>query len=193
MAVAASLPELWRTRENLGFVEGFDLSPANVLLGAVGVGEAGHQRHLPVLPYTIWQCGGAYRELSKRTELLEFEFLTPMSSGEGEVILECPAQPAAAASDSNHVIHAVIFWMEYGLCDKGAADDDSRGKGESDTQLWISDHPDRVGVPKPSHQGVMLLQQPVMLSAGGKRLRLRSSFNVHDGDMEFGFFDETDI
>ena len=39
-AVAASLPELWRTRSHLGQVEGFDLTPANRTLGVVG-GEEG--------------------------------------------------------------------------------------------------------------------------------------------------------
>ena len=39
-AVAASLPELWRTRSHLGHVEGFDLTPANRTLGVVG-GEEG--------------------------------------------------------------------------------------------------------------------------------------------------------
>jgi hypothetical protein len=34
--VAASLPQLWRTRAAVADVEGLDLSPANGLLGALG-------------------------------------------------------------------------------------------------------------------------------------------------------------
>ncbi|KAG2424741.1 hypothetical protein HXX76_014314 [Chlamydomonas incerta] len=41
MAVAVSLPELYRTRTALGRIEGLDLSPANNVLGVVGGGGGG--------------------------------------------------------------------------------------------------------------------------------------------------------
>ena len=190
MAVAVSLPELWRTRARLGSVEGFDLDPANRLLGAVGSKESdgGHGLgNLPVvLPYPIWQCGGAYRELSQRAALLDFDFSSPMLSGDGVVTLECPALDGAGPPReiSHHSIHAVVLWMDYGLDDVSARGDvfqvDDKFGG-----CWLSDQPDWTGLPKPSHQGVMLLQRPVTVVKATKNLRIKSSFSAHNGDIEF--------
>ena len=193
MAVAVSLPELWLTRARLGSVEGFDLEPANRLLGVVGSEESeGGLGNLPVLPYPIWQCGGAYRELSQRATLQEFNFSSPMLSGDGEVTLECPAalDSSAGHGEVSHlaVVHAVVLWMDYGLYDD--ADLTARGEycHQFDDKLggcWLSDQPDGTGLPKPSRQGVMLLQRPVAVIKAAKNLRIKASFSAHDGNIEF--------
>ena len=129
-AVAASLPELWRTRSHLGHVEGFDLTPANRTLGVVG-GEEGplggasevepegaaasgkegapqqqqqqqrqHHGFLPVLPYPVWQCGGGYRELSQRATVMEFDFASAMADQAGSAELHWASTPPSAGGNN---------------------------------------------------------------------------------------------
>ncbi|PNH06042.1 Protein arginine N-methyltransferase 1.6 [Tetrabaena socialis] len=204
LAVAASLPELWRTRHALGHIEGLNLSAANAVLGVVGKTSAGgaalaelggatqlsggEQRArptdtdddegesasggggsgggggqpLPILPYSVWQAGGGYAELSQRAELLSLDCSGHLGDEEGGVVL-------TAACEST--CHAVVLWMEYDLA-----------SGSGQEGLRVSTAPSADGAPGPSVQGVYLLPQPVQLQRGS-RLHVAAEFDGLDADV----------
>ncbi|EFJ48213.1 hypothetical protein VOLCADRAFT_104892 [Volvox carteri f. nagariensis] len=212
VAVAAALPELWRTRCALGDVEGLDLSAANAVLGVVGapaeaeaeveaaagvqsgadsdddvwgdegsgddaerVGDganAGKVRQpLPILPYSVWQAGGGYQELSARQELFVLDCDGHLNDVEGNATLTVT---------HGSVCHAVVLWLEYDLGPSAAsaAENGTAGQG----RLVVSTAPAKDGGPTATVQGVYLLRQPVEVTHGS-RLHVTAQFDGLDADV----------
>ncbi len=187
MAVAVSLPDLWRSRSRLVQVEGLNLELANRLLGVVGA-ESGDPEDirsspLPVLPYAVWQCGAGYEELSERVTLVTFDFNEPLRDREGEAVLAwkredlpCSAWPSSGVNHNEgegggvRCCHAIVMWMDY-----------FSGSG-----LLLSQAPDRDGGPTPHTQGVLLLPKRVA-PLPSCCINLRATFSSENGDMEFRF------
>ncbi|GIL66647.1 hypothetical protein Vafri_20129 [Volvox africanus] len=242
VAVAAALPELWRTRRALGDVEGFDLSAANGVLGVVGAdggmrrsssgcgnsdnrgggggvsggrhitgpdddnddeddilggdvsrgvhgdadgsvcgdgdgggggggdGESRGQQSLPILPYSVWQAGGGYEELSARQGLLALDCCGHLDDVQGAATLTAPHRS---------VCHAVVLWLEYDLVPAGTA---SALHGLGSDEVVVSTAPAADGGPRPTVQGVYLLKQPVELTPG-LQLHVAAQFDGLDADI----------
>ncbi|GFR42992.1 hypothetical protein Agub_g3991, partial [Astrephomene gubernaculifera] len=212
VAVAAALPELWRTRRALGRIEGLDLSEANTVLGVVGADEvpsggdgsvkggdgksgsaaagkdddddiwgddgedeedgtgggSSQRQPLPILPYSVWQAGGGYEELSGRQELLSLDCGGHLDDVEGSAVL---------TTTHGSVCHAVVLWMDYDL-DGGASVEGSSGS----SNLSVSTAPAADGGPGASVQGVYLLRKPVELTPGS-RLHVSAQFDGLDADV----------
>ncbi|KAL8112334.1 hypothetical protein AgCh_019869 [Apium graveolens] len=63
-ACAMSLPDLWRSRQSLREIVGFDHAVVNATLGACGDLPASEES--PFLPFSLWQCG----ETKVKSELM---------------------------------------------------------------------------------------------------------------------------
>ncbi|GLC46837.1 Protein arginine N-methyltransferase 7 [Pleodorina starrii] len=243
VAVAATLPELWRTRCALGDVEGLNLTAANVVLGVVGAGDdaakgdqasgaaaaasiaaadnddkdvwgdddddddgndadaagrggaaaAGGRQPLPILPYSVWQAGGGYEELSGRRELLSLDCGGHLDDVEGVATLTVT---------HGSVCHAIVLWLEYDLGPPAASTthgseqrrrqgDETQGTGATEPGgdgggsgggLVVSTAPAADGGPTATVQGVYLLRQPVQLTRGS-RLHVAAQFDGLDADV----------
>lgn len=181
--VAVSLPELWRSRKALNNIEGLDLSVANALLGVVGTSSPPLQSPsgettgigdsatdlagsvsggVPVLPYAVWQCGGGYREISQRFDLLHFDFSGPVADVEGAA--------AAATALPGGTCHAIVYWMDFHMDDAATC--------------VVSGAPPQDSRPGPSEQAVQLLPQPIEFKAGAQ-LTVAARFLAADGNVEF--------
>ncbi|GLI64498.1 hypothetical protein VaNZ11_007694, partial [Volvox africanus] len=256
VAVAAALPELWRTRCALGDVEGFDLSAANGVLGVVGAdsgmrrsisgygdsdnrgggggvsggrhrtgkevaavpcgsrkdADYGHdhdqededvllgdvsrgvngdadrsvcgsgdgkgdgdggsyeRQPLPILPYSVWQAGGGYEELSARQDLLILDCCGHLDDVQGAATL---------TSTHRSVCHAVVLWLEYDLVPAGTAE---ALHGPGSDELVVSTAPAADGGPRPTVQGVYLLRHAVALTPG-VQLHVAAQFDGLDADI----------
>uniref|UniRef100_A0A803NDF1 Protein arginine N-methyltransferase n=1 Tax=Chenopodium quinoa TaxID=63459 RepID=A0A803NDF1_CHEQI len=73
--------DLWKSRCSLTYIEGFNHSVANTILGACG--NLPSPQEGPILPFFVWQSGES-KELSERLTLMEFDFSKPMSSCSGK-------------------------------------------------------------------------------------------------------------
>ncbi len=155
-----------------------------------GSAGGGARQQLPVLPYSAWQAGGGYVELSQRAELLRLDLSGHLGDAEGAAVLELAAPPSTATGTAagTAACHAIVLWLEYDMVDQG------EGKGQ---QVAVSTGPRADGGPCPTVQGVYLLQQPVAVGpvgqggaggagtgAGRVRLHVSVSFDGLDGDVE---------
>ncbi|VFQ87921.1 unnamed protein product [Cuscuta campestris] len=136
-ACAMHLPDLWRSRQCLKDIEGFDHSVVNSTLGACGDLPAGEGS--PCLPFFIWQCGET-KKLSEPITVMEFNFQEPMRLCSGEAEFEFTELG---------VCHGLVFWMDWVM-----------DAGES---IVISTGPEQ----RYWKQGVKLLEKPVAVQSRG--------------------------
>jgi protein arginine N-methyltransferase 7 len=100
-ACAMSLPDLWRSRQCLEKIEGFDHTVVNLTIGACG----GASQEPPCLPFFIWQCGDM-KKLSETCAIMEFDFSKPIRQCSGKVKVK---------STETGLCHGFAVWIDYVL------------------------------------------------------------------------------
>lgn len=60
---------------------------------------------LPPLPFAVWQCGGGYREVSQRADVMCLDLAGPMQQARGSTRLHVPA--------GSGTVHAIVLWLDY--------------------------------------------------------------------------------
>ncbi|KAJ0967052.1 hypothetical protein J5N97_023969 [Dioscorea zingiberensis] len=152
-ACAMSLPDLWRSRCSLKYIEDFDHTTVNETLGACG--DLPSPQEGPCLPYFIWQCGEA-KELSEIYSIMEFNFSNPIHacSAKKEVVFSKPG-----------VCHGFVLWIDWVIDEKNS--------------VFISTGP----VSRYWKQGVKLLSKPVAVKAVNDSAEIEASFDPSSGEL----------
>ncbi|XP_039134647.1 protein arginine N-methyltransferase 7 isoform X1 [Dioscorea cayenensis subsp. rotundata] len=150
---AMSLPDLWRSRRSLKYIEDFDHTIVNETLGACG--DLPSLQEGPCLPYFIWQCGEA-KELSEIYSVMEFNFYDPIQAcSEGKKIV----------FSKHGVCHGFVLWIDWVIDEKNSA--------------FISTGP----VSRYWKQGVKLLSKPVTVTAVDDFAEIEASFDPSSGEL----------
>ncbi|KAG2485028.1 hypothetical protein HYH03_016231 [Edaphochlamys debaryana] len=131
---------------------------------AGGGGKGAARQPLPVLPYSIWQAGGGYEELSERSKLLRLDCSSHLDDVEGGAVLTA-VRPG--------VCHAVVLWMDYDL---------SPPSGSGRSELSVTTGPLPNGGPTAAVQGVYLLRKPYEVKPGS-RIHVEANFDGLDADI----------
>ncbi|XP_021747007.1 protein arginine N-methyltransferase 7-like isoform X2 [Chenopodium quinoa] len=157
---AMSLPDLWKSRCSLTYIEGFNHSVANTILGACG--NLPSPQEGPILPFFVWQSGES-KELSERLTLMEFDFSKPMSSCSGK---------AKVKFTGTGICHGFVLWIDWVL----SAENDSVVSTGPDHRQW--------------KQGVKLLKTPVAVSSQDHMssddfhsVEMEANFDSANGDL----------
>ncbi|XXG75868.1 hypothetical protein AAC387_Pa08g0347 [Persea americana] len=130
-ACAMSLPDLWKSRNCLSGIEGFDHSVVNETFGACG--DLPELKEGPCLPYFIWQCGES-KELSEVFTVMEFNFQ--------EHIRTCYGKTKIGFTKPG-VCHGFALWIDWVM--------------DAKNSIVVSTGPDS----RYWKQGVKLLSKPV--------------------------------
>eukprot|EP00898_Chlorokybus_atmophyticus_P006247 jgi/Chlat1/6623/Chrsp482S00880 len=195
--VAVSMPAFWRTRSPLACVQGFDLSIANRVLGALGTQPTPDYEPLtstddsllisagdePYLARQTWQCGPGYKELTDRFDLLQLHVSGPVHDAEGT--MEVPFRISGCC-------HALVLWLDYSL--------------DPTTKHVVSMGPLAENAPSPWLQAVKLATTPMCVKSvnevgengrdreGGKndivtRVKVRAQFDSRSScvSVQWGF------
>ncbi|CAH9084462.1 unnamed protein product [Cuscuta epithymum] len=153
-ACAMSLPDLWRSRQCLKAIEGFDHSVVNSTLGACGDLPAGERT--PFLPFFIWQCGES-KKLSETFNIMEFNFQ--------ETICQCSGEAEFEFTEPG-MCHGLVFWIDW-VMDAGESIVVSTGPEQ---RYW--------------KQGVKLLEKPVTVqNCGGSIPKVEASFDPTNAEL----------
>uniref|UniRef100_A0A803L6M5 Protein arginine N-methyltransferase domain-containing protein n=1 Tax=Chenopodium quinoa TaxID=63459 RepID=A0A803L6M5_CHEQI len=159
-ACAMFLPDLWKSRCSLAYIEEFNHSVANTILGACG--NLPSPQEGPMLPFFVWQSGES-KELSERWTLMEFDFSKPMSSCSGK---------AKVKFTRTGICHGFVLWIDWVL--------------SAENDIVVSTGPDH----RQWKQGVKLLKTPVAVSSQDHMssddfhsVEMEASFDSANGDL----------
>lgn len=135
--MALSMHDLWKSRQALAIVEGFDHSSVNEELGACG--NLPSPLEGPILPYPLWQCGD-YQELTEPFSIMTFDFSKS---------IETVRSSTKVLISRSGVCHGIVLWIDW-VMEMESNSTVSTGPEGHEPTFW--------------KQGVKLLRSPVHVS-----------------------------
>ncbi|KAH7431800.1 hypothetical protein KP509_08G067000 [Ceratopteris richardii] len=155
--MAMTMHDLWKSRQALKFVQGFNHSVVNKVFGACG--DLPVPLEGPILPYSLWQCGET-QALTEAFHIMSFELSKPIETVRASVKVHI---------SSSGLCHGIVLWIDWVLHPDIEERILTGPKGHQPT-YW--------------KQGVKLFRNPVPVEAFQSKDRLCNS-NTFDLDAVF--------